>query len=77
MTNDHHCFGLGIINRFYHSREHDELQEEDITPQDVLYLEKLFCRDCMEIRRGASKFKYRAYWSLRNATKNKRKLDVL
>lgn len=57
--------------------EKGQLQEEDITPQDVMYLEKLFCRDCMEIRRGASKFKYRAYWSLRNATKNKRKLDML
>lgn len=53
------------------------LQEEDISAQDTLYLEKLFQRDCMKINHQARKYKYRIYRTLRNTTKNKRKLDML
>lgn len=53
------------------------LQEEDISAQDTLYLEKLFQRDCMKIKHQACKYKYPIYRASRNATKNKRKLDML
>lgn len=65
------------IERIQTSFESGILDEDDLSVEDVLLLEKLFQRQCMQIHRKSEELKCRIYRSLRNATKNKRKLDIL